>query len=32
MIESDASGRFVFTADLGLEQIFVWRFDERRAR
>ena len=28
MIESDASGRFVFAADLGLDQIFVWKFDD----
>ncbi len=30
MIESDASGRFVFAADLGLDQIFVWRFDDAK--
>jgi 6-phosphogluconolactonase (cycloisomerase 2 family) len=30
MIQSDPSGRFVLHADLGLDQIFVWRFDERR--
>jgi 6-phosphogluconolactonase len=29
MIEADASGRFVLHADLGLDQIFVWKFDER---
>jgi 6-phosphogluconolactonase len=28
MIEADASGRFVFAADLGLDQILVWRFDD----
>ncbi len=28
MIEADASGRFVFAADLGLDQILVWKFDE----
>jgi 6-phosphogluconolactonase len=28
MIESDASGRFVFAADLGLDQIFAWKFDD----
>jgi 6-phosphogluconolactonase (cycloisomerase 2 family) len=28
MIQSDASGRFVFAADLGLDQILVWRFDD----
>ena len=30
MIESDASGRFVFAADLGLDQILVWRFDDAK--
>jgi len=30
MIEADASGRFVLHADLGLDRIFVWKFDERR--
>jgi len=29
MIQADAWGRFVLHADLGLDQIFVWRFDER---
>jgi len=28
MIQSDASGRFVFAADLGLDQILVWKFDD----
>ncbi|HXK60474.1 MAG TPA: lactonase family protein [Acidobacteriota bacterium] len=28
MIEADATGRFVLHVDLGLDQIFVWRFDE----
>jgi 6-phosphogluconolactonase (cycloisomerase 2 family) len=28
MIQADASGRFVFHADLGLDQILVWKFDE----
>lgn len=27
MIEADPSGRFVLAADLGLDQILVWRFD-----
>jgi 6-phosphogluconolactonase (cycloisomerase 2 family) len=27
MIEADTSGRFVLAADLGLDQILVWRFD-----
>jgi 6-phosphogluconolactonase (cycloisomerase 2 family) len=30
MIESDASGRYVFYADLGLDQILVWRFDAEK--
>ena len=29
MIEADASGRFVLHADLGLDQIVVWKFDDR---
>lgn len=29
MIQADASGRFVLHADLGLDRIFVWKFDER---
>jgi 6-phosphogluconolactonase (cycloisomerase 2 family) len=29
MIQADAAGRFVIHADLGLDRIFVWRFDER---
>jgi len=29
MIQADASGRFILHADLGLDQIFVWKFDER---
>ena len=28
MIEADPSGRFVLAADLALDQILVWRFDE----
>jgi 6-phosphogluconolactonase (cycloisomerase 2 family) len=28
MIQADPAGRFVLHADLGLDQIFVWRFDE----
>lgn len=27
MIQADPSGRFVLHADLGLDQIFVWKFD-----
>ena len=30
MIEADAAGKFVFAADLGLDRILVWRFDEAR--
>ena len=30
MVESDASGRFVFAADLGLDQILIWRFDDAK--
>ena len=30
MIQADPSGRFVLHVDLGLDQIFVWRFDERK--
>jgi 6-phosphogluconolactonase (cycloisomerase 2 family) len=30
MIQADPSGRFVLHADLGLDQIFVWNFDEKR--
>jgi 6-phosphogluconolactonase (cycloisomerase 2 family) len=30
MIQADPTGRFVLHVDLGLDQIFVWRFDEQR--
>ena len=30
MIEADPSGRFVLHADLGLDKIFVWKFDEKK--
>ncbi|MBP1769026.1 MAG: pgl 1, partial [Candidatus Aminicenantes bacterium] len=30
MIQADPAGRFVLHADLGLDQIFVWKFDERK--
>jgi 6-phosphogluconolactonase len=30
MIQADPSGRFVLHADLGLDTIFIWRFDEQR--
>jgi len=29
MIVPDASGRFVLHLDLGLDQIFIWKFDDR---
>jgi 6-phosphogluconolactonase (cycloisomerase 2 family) len=29
MIEADPSGRFVLCADLGLDQILIWKFDDR---
>lgn len=29
MIEADPAGRFVVHADLGLDQILVWKFDDR---
>jgi 6-phosphogluconolactonase len=30
MIQADSSGRFVLHADLALDRIFVWKFDDRR--
>jgi 6-phosphogluconolactonase (cycloisomerase 2 family) len=30
MIQSDPAGRFVLHADLGLDQIFLWKFDDRK--
>jgi 6-phosphogluconolactonase len=30
MIQADPSGRFVLHVDLGLDRIFVWRFDDRK--
>jgi 6-phosphogluconolactonase (cycloisomerase 2 family) len=32
MIKADPSGRFVLHVDLGLDKIFVWKFDEQRGR
>ena len=29
MIQADSAGRYVFHADLGLDQIFVWKFDDQ---
>jgi 6-phosphogluconolactonase len=30
MIQADASGRFVISSDLGLDQILVWKFDAEK--
>ena len=30
MIQADPAGRFVLHADLGLDRIFVWKFDDRK--
>ena len=30
MVQADPSGRFVLHVDLGLDQIFVWKFDEEK--
>jgi 6-phosphogluconolactonase (cycloisomerase 2 family) len=30
MIQADLAGRFVFHADLGLDTIFIWKFDEKK--
>jgi 6-phosphogluconolactonase (cycloisomerase 2 family) len=32
MIEADPTGHFVLHVDLGLDQIYVWRFDARHGR
>jgi 6-phosphogluconolactonase len=32
MIQADPSGRFVLHVDLGLDQIIVWKFDERTGK
>jgi 6-phosphogluconolactonase (cycloisomerase 2 family) len=32
MIKADPSGRFVLHVDLGLDKIFVWKFDEQTGR
>jgi len=32
MIKSDPSGRFVLHVDLGLDKIFVWKFEEQTGR
>jgi 6-phosphogluconolactonase len=30
MIQADAAGRFVLASDLGLDRIFIWRFDAEK--
>jgi 6-phosphogluconolactonase (cycloisomerase 2 family) len=30
MVQADPSGRFVLHADLGLDRIFIWKFDDER--
>src|SRR5262249_25395725 len=30
MIQADHSGRFVLHADLGLDKLFIWKFDEQK--
>ncbi len=32
MIESDAAGNFVLSADLGLDRLFIWKFDAEKGR
>jgi len=32
MIQSDPAGRFVFSPDLGLDRIFIWKFDADRGK
>jgi len=32
MILPDAAGRFVFAADLGLDRIFIWKFDAEKGK
>jgi len=32
MIQSNPAGRFIFAADLGLDRIFVWKFDAEKGR
>jgi 6-phosphogluconolactonase (cycloisomerase 2 family) len=32
MVQSDAAGRFVFAADLGLDRILVWKFDAEKGK
>lgn len=32
MIQADATGRFVFSSDLGLDRIFIWKFDPEKGK
>jgi 6-phosphogluconolactonase (cycloisomerase 2 family) len=32
MIQADATGRFVFASDLGLDRIFIWKFDAEKGK
>ena len=32
MIQADAAGRFVFASDLGLDRIFIWKFDGEKGK
>lgn len=32
MVEADPSGRFVIHVDLGLDQIYVWKFNEQKGK
>ncbi len=32
MIQSDPSGRYVLASDLGLDRIFIWRFDPEKGK
>lgn len=32
MIQSDPSGKFVLASDLGLDQIFIWKFDAQHGK
>lgn len=32
MIQADAAGRFVFASDLGLDRIFIWKFDTEKGK
>jgi 6-phosphogluconolactonase (cycloisomerase 2 family) len=32
MIQADPAGRFVMHADLGLDKIFIWKFDEQKGQ